>query len=783
MRRLVRWLIVAGLLIGSGWVAGWLTLRGSLPQVRGTVSAPALADRVSAERDALGSLTLHAGSRLDLAWALGYVHAQERFLQMDLLRRRAAGELAELVGDAALRGDRVARAHRMRSRLRQALKTLPDWQQRQLDAYRDGVNAGLTALRVRPFGYLLLRAEPQAWRSEDSLLVIAAMAFTLNDAENRRELGLAYLKAGLPEALFRFLSAAGGEWDAPLGGAALAWPELPEVPLNDEAGQQTTARDTEEPVYGSNAFAVSGALSHGAALIANDMHLDLGVPNIWFRARLIYVDEQGGQVDVSGASLPGVPAIVVGSNGRIAWGFTNSDIDTADWVRVERDPRDRSLYRTDTGWTRTERHAEIIHVKGAADETLEIEETRWGPILAEAPDGTPLALAWTAQEPGAINLELLRMERATSVEDALEVAHAAGIPPQNLVVGDRDGRIAWTIAGRVPRRTGGFDPGLPADWSAAGTGWEGWLDAAQVPRLIDPPDGRLWTANQRVVGGAALALLGDGGYDLGARAGQIRDDLRARSSFDPAAMLAIQLDDRALLLERWKDLLATTLAAAPESAAIAQMRAALGDWSGRAAIDSVAYRLVRSWRNQVIDRVLGDLFAPLRQRFPNFTAPRLRQAEHAVWRLLEERPAQLPGGTAVDWSRLLLESAMQTGAALEREPGGLAAQTWGRQNTARIAHPLSRALPGWIARLLDMPPDELAGDSNMPRVAAPAFGASERFAVAPGAEAQGYFMMPGGQSGHPLSPWYGSGHEDWVRGVPTPFLPGAAITSLEFRPR
>src|SRR4051812_17693417 len=203
--------------------AGWLALRASLPQYEGQVATSALSDRVVVERDAPGTATIRAAARHDADWALGYVHAQERFFEMDLMRRRAAGELAELFGPVALPVDRVARAHRMRARLQRELAKLPDNQMHAIEAYRDGVNAGLASLSARPFPYLLTRTQPAPWRDEDSLLVVAAMAFTLNDAENARELAFAKMHAALPESAYRFLTASGGDWDAPLEGEPLQW--------------------------------------------------------------------------------------------------------------------------------------------------------------------------------------------------------------------------------------------------------------------------------------------------------------------------------------------------------------------------------------------------------------------------------------------------------------------------------------------------------------------------------------------------------------------------------
>lgn len=790
MRRIL--LRVAGVVLVAAAiavVAAWLALRGSLPTYDGRIVAPALSAPVTVERDALGTVTLRASNRRDLTWALGYVHAQERFFQMDLLRRRAAGELAELFGPLALETDRSARAHRMRERIVARIAAMPPDERDELRAYRDGVNAGLAALSVRPFPYLLTRTTPAPWREEDTPLVVVAMAFTLSDAENKRELAFTKMHAALPASVYAFLTGKGGGWDAPIAGPALESPKTPSAADLDLRTLDRSLFDDEKrddaDTPGSNSFAVSGALAGGPALVANDMHLDLRVPGIWFRARLIYPNPRrpGKMVDVTGASLPGTPAIVVGSNRDVAWGFTNSYADTVDWVRVTRDPANPDRYLTADGSQPIEKHDEVIHVHGAADEHLAVEDTRWGPIIGKDADGTPLALAWTAQQPRAFNLNLQKLELAETADEAVAIAQSAGIPPQNFVVGDRFGNIAWTIAGRLPKRVGDYDPSLPADWTRPNTGWDGWLPTRQYPLISNPPWQRLWTANQRVTESPWLDVVGDGGYDIGARAGQIRDDLRAHDHFTPHDMLAIQLDDRAVFLERWKDLMKLELDRAPKTGLHAKIEKALAGWNGKASIDSVAYRVVRAWRYEVTDTVLGAFTAIVRAKFADFALPKLPQGEYAVWQLLRDRPAHLLPPPYESWDALLIACADRVAGKLDAQPGGLPARTWGERNTMRIAHPVSRALPSFAARWLDMPPDELPGDRDMPRVQSPTFGASERFAVAPGDEEHGYFMLAGGQSGHPLSPYYGAGHEDWARGKPTPFLPGAAVHTLTFSPR
>ena len=775
--------------------AGWCLLAGSRAQLDGQVRTTGVQAPVTIQRDALGTVTLAGTSRGDLDYALGYVHAQERYFEMDLTRRAAAGELAELVGPAALATDLDHRRHRLRAVAAAAYAQLPPAQRRKLDRYRDGVNAGLAALRVRPWAYLLLGAKPKPWRSEDTLLVIAAMYLDLNhDGRNTRELHIAEMRAALPGMLVDFLLAPDPTWEAPLEGPLSPQPVPPDAsvfdlrtlpatkPVADLAAVLAPGRDARRP--GSNNFAVAGKLTGtGAAMLANDMHLALRVPDIWFRTRLRYPDPTAphGEREVTGVSLPGTPAMIVGSNGQIAWGFTNSYGDWMDWVRVERDPHDPSRYKVPGGWAKLATHEEIIRVKGEAARTLQVQDTRWGPVMAKDTDGTPLALAWIAQQPRSYNLDLMQLEHAGSTAAALDLAPGFGMPPQNILVADSAGHIGWTIAGNgVPLRNG-IDALLPGDWSQPGTGWTGWAAPAQYPRVLDPADGRLWTANNRTVGGEALALLGHGGHDLGARAQQIRDDLFAHADFTPGNLLDIQLDDRAVFLSRWQQLLQQTLAGTQEPA-LRQLRELTATWRNRADPDSADYRLVRAFRDAVHDAVLAPFAARVKTKYPDFAWPGLGDPEAAVWMLVQRQPMNLLDPKYTDWHALLLAAARRVTDTLGRQPGGLAARRWGELNHAGIDHPLARALPGFVAHFLDMPDDELPGDDDMPRVARPGFGASERLDVSPGHESEGILEMPGGQSDHPLSPYYGAGHEDWVHGRPTPLLPGPAQHTLTLEP-
>jgi penicillin amidase len=641
-----------------------------------------------------------------------------------------------------------------------------------------------------------LDVKPQPWTDADTILTIDAMFFDLNqDGNNPRELDIARMRAVLPKALTDFLLAPSPRWEAPMQGGPTHPVPVPDASVYDlrtsplqkvafaRGARAVALTDQANTGIGSNGSAVGGALTGGGAILANDPHLSLRVPNIWYRAQLRYPDPADPQrmIDLNGVTLPGAPAMVIGSNGHIAWGFTNSSGDWMDWVRVIRNPENPSQYKTPDGWAAIEQHDETIHVKGAPDAHVTVEDTLWGPIMAKAPDGTPLALAWTAQDSRAVNLNLMKLETADTVDQALALAPTIGIPPQNLVVADAHGNIGWSIAGSVIPVRAGFDPSVPADWSKPGTGWIGYATSPQDPAIMNPPGSRIWTANQRIVSGDALALIGDGGYDLGARAQQVRDDLQARNHFTAPDMLDIQLDNRALFLARWQKLLLGVLDASRDPR-LGPLKPYVQDWQARAATGSVGYRIVRLFREKTRENVLAPFTARATEKWDDFKWPSPQVGEYAVWTLVEQKPAWLLDPKYKDWNALLVDSAKQVAEELAALPGPLADKTWGKHNTAKIDNPLSVALPEWLARFFDMPHDELAGDNNMPRVLHPAFGASMRLDVQPGDEVHGILEMPAGQSDNPLSPWFGKGHEAWVHGKPAPLLPGAAKYHLTLLP-
>ncbi len=352
---------VGGLL--AAWI--WILLAGSLPQVEGTRIVAGLSAPVRVERDGRGIPTLHAETRDDLAFATGFVHAQDRYFQMDLLRRHAAGELSELLGAGLVAEDREMRLHRFRWRAERAFADLPRSDRALLRSYAQGVEAGRGSLREPPFEYLVLGLPPTPWKAEETLLIVLGMYQMLQQGPIEHERANALLEV-LPSALREFLSPEGSSWDAPLQGGPLPSRPIPDaknIDLRlspDNWSLTTLASGAERFPAGSNNWAISGKRTvHGGAIIANDMHLGLFVPNIWYRAAFVWKDDTGKEHRVIGASLPGTPSMIVGSNTHVAWGFTNSEGDFADLViwkpslasptttgrRTDRDRSSRSLRR------------------------------------------------------------------------------------------------------------------------------------------------------------------------------------------------------------------------------------------------------------------------------------------------------------------------------------------------------------------------------------------------------------------------------------------------------
>lgn len=782
------------LFIGGGlWV--YAVLQNSLPVLDGEQVVPSLRADVRIARDRIGVVTVEGLGRDDVARGLGYVHAQERFFQMDVLRRAAAGELAELFGSVALDMDKRVRFHRLRDVAQTAWDQLNEDHRLILQAYAEGVNTGLDHLGSDPFEYVVFRQNPRRWQPVDSFLVALAMFLDLQDELAERHGLLALLAKTYPPEVVSFLVPKYTEWDAPLLAEAPVSNTLPPLDLfNPRAKFSPLPRpqqradwspeDSQLHAAASNSWAVDGHHSaHGGALLAGDMHLNLRVPNVWFRAQLKWIDAATQeQRTITGVTLPGGPVVIAGSNTKVVWAFTNSYVDTAQLVILNTQTLSNPTYRTPDGWVPFENREEHINVKGADPVTVTVPMSRWGPVRVLA-DGTYVAVRWVGYHADAVNfVRLIELESATTVDQALEAAQRAEIPAQNIVVADDQGKIGWTLAGRIPKSGSFHQPWI--DWRNADQSWTGWLDSNELPRLIEPASGRVWTANNRLLVESEADSIRDGGYVLGARAQQIRSSLMSQNIFSERDMLRIQLDNRAHFLERWRTLLLEIL---DEEAVLAhpkraQMRDLVLNWSGQAAVDDAGYRMVRAFRLFLASDVFDVVLNQAQRIDPLLPYQRYTQWEAPLWQIVYARPPHFLHPDLSTWHEQFLRSVDRVITLLDQSGSNLADRTWGERNRLDMTHPFTKAVP-WLAKWLNMPATPLPGDEHMPRVQSPGVGSSQRMVVSPGREEHGIFHMPGGQSGHALSPFYRAGHHDWEMGTASPFLPGPTLHQLKLTQR
>ncbi len=798
---------VLGLVFG---LAVWLFVRASLPQLDGQRTLPGLKAAVTVGRDALGTVVIEAAHRLDAARALGFVHAQERFFEMDLARRSAAGELSAVFGPKALPMDRSRRVHRLRHRLSERWAQLSAQEQQLLQTYTEGVNQGLAALPVRPWAYGLLGAQAQPWQPVDSLLVVAEMFHALQGGSAEAGLDRALLRERVGDALFDWLNPRGGRWDAALDGSVLPEPALPDTDVLDVRGRPSpstaTAQaaipeppsggfwaqraavpaDETELLVGSNSWAVAGSRSvHGGGLLADDMHLGLNAPGLWFRAQ-VHWSEGPDRRRVAGLTLPGIPGVVVGSNGQVAWGFTNAYGQWFEWVEVPAQPHEPAASAAATGGP-LRVVEEMLDVKGAAPVRLAVREWNGAPIVKEEA-GRAFALRWVAHEGEAYNLALDRFATARTASEVLDLARASGMPQLSVLVADREGRIGWTLSGRLwqqPPLSQSYARLTPPDAAPPQP-----MDEDRVPRVLQPEEGLLWTANNRLLGESPTERMGDGGYDIGARAQQIRDRLRATPAHSEASLMALQLDREARLMQAWGRRLHRWLNersgdnpdAHPGRAAA---MAVLQGWNGTADADQAAYRLIRRTRvlvlNALWDAWTEPALGPVAKRPPERFKRRAGFELSATAALDAQTPHLLPPGHAswADFGLAQLDAAVDELTHHGQRP--LSQASWGEENTSRIQHVISRAVP-LLGRWLDMPSRPQGGDDLIPHVARPNFGQSQRLVVSPGREELATLSISGGQSGHPLSPFYGAGHADWAQARTTPLLAGDVRHRLQLNP-
>lgn len=796
-----------------------------------TAPIPGLIAPVSVMMDAAEVPTIQARSEADAYRALGALHATHRFAQMDMMRRFAAGETAELLGQSAVAADKEKRALRGRDVARACVQMLDARERALLGAYVEGVNAGVAALPALPIEHMLLGVTPAPWRDEDCVLVYLSMFHSLSRS-GRADAIYADARDHLPPALLDFVASPLSRWDCPVIAEASppAMPPIPDEHVIDLRGVNASAMDPPAPksdapksstpmsppksrkqstsadpphdlpqhameralhqsssddadqlawleraaCAGSNAWVVSGArTTDGRAILANDPHLMITAPILWYRCRLQWPD-----VDWMGLSIPGMPGIVIGTNGQVAVGYTNTTGDFEDLVEVEVDPADPSRYLTPEGSERFGTRTQTIEVRGSEPVTYDERTTRWGTVTGSrmGSDGVerPTVTLWVGARPDAINFRSLGMASAKSVDEAVQLLSSWYGPSQNAMLADAQGHIGWVATGWIPDRRG-HDPRVPWRPSVDGEPWLSGIDPELRPSIVDPPEGVIVTANHRAV---PLDACGVMGYYWAnpERAHRVQELLAAPGKVDESRCVAMQLDTRVEGLEPYR---AFVLRAIPQSAAssdLASIRAAVAAWNGRADADQPAVAFLTSLQRS-IDRRLTALITAWAVAQQGGGGFRLRAVHDEPWlRLIEAQPAHwLPEGVA-SWDAFLLDAIRE---AADKDPADAA---WGERNRAKFASPVADAVPKMMKSMVTLDDGPQSGHFRAVRVHTQRAAASARLVVSPGHESDGILQTPGGQSGDPRSPHYRSLHAAWREGTPTPLLPAVGAPLLVFTP-
>ena len=761
-----------------------MKLRASLPIRDGERQVEGLDFPVTITSDRFGIPTITAQTRRDAALALGYVTARDRLFQMDLLRRRAAGRLSEIFGKVAIetdKGQRIIGFNRVASEI---VAQLPNEQKQSLAAYTAGVNAFIQQMGTAPLEFLLLRYRPEPWKAEDSILVALNMFQMLSFSDDEERM-MSIMEKSLPPEVVAFLTPDTDSYTQVLLGGADSHRPIQPIPVEalasirrDPKRDGVRAAKLVQPTdfdVGSNNWAVDGSKTvDGRVIVANDIHIGLSVPNLWYRASLRY-----GNVKTAGIVLPGVPATIIGSNGHVAWGLTNISGDFLDLVQLEINPENPDEYKTPSGWRRFEVVDEQINIKGGKHVIHPVKLTIWGPVSQTSLMGKPVAIHATAQQPDAVDVGLLEMNEAKTLEDGLDVMNHFGAPPLNAVVADVNGRIGWTYCGRIPLRKG-FDGSTTKSWADGHIGWDGYIPPSELPRLIAPPEGFLATANNRTLGKNYPYTIGHN-FANSYRAYRISQRLNAMERVTEQDMFQLQLDTRCDFYEFYQQLALSVLTEGviADDLHLSDAHKHIAAWDGKAEVDSVAFGLLVRFRKVLAEDVFEPFLALCQEADGNFLYT-WRNMDVPLQMLLTEKIAEtLPDPEHYqDWEGFIVSKLEQSVEQLcsEYNCKSLDRLTWGRIHRPRISHPLG-FIP-ILGRFLNMPENPLPGSEGCIRSPR----ASNRMVVSPGHDADGILHIPCGQSGHPLSKNYKDQHGYWVRGESLPFLSGPITHTLRLEP-
>jgi penicillin amidase len=764
VRRIVRYLLAAigGLLclLTVAGVAGWLWLRTSLPTTGGTVALDGARAAVEILRDKNGVPHIFAANAEDAYLALGYVHAQDRLWQMEMMRRLGAGRLSEVVGAATLGLDRYSRTFGLYRLAEAQVERLQPTERALLDAYARGVNAYLdTRTGALPPEFVLLRHAPEPWRPADSLVWAKIMAMQLS-RNWQTELLRWRMSKRLTQEQIREL------WPEDDRGAPITLTDrvrAASLPLDGLARAIPGAFTSADA---SNAWVVDGARSAtGKPVLANDPHLGLGAPILWY---LAHVEAPG--VSLTGATVPGVPLLILGHNSRIAWGMTTTGGDIEDLYLEDLDPADPGRYRTPDGPKPFRVRTEEIRVKGGEPVVLEVRETRHGPVITDLvrETGNPtqvIALASTALRPEDDTARaLFGINRAGDWSSFVEAAKHFDSPLQNLFYGDTAGDIGLIAPARLPvrRRGNGLVPVPGADDAHA---WTGFVPFDALPKTRNPPSGRIVNANNRLVGPQyPYDITQD--WDTSWRAIRIEEMLAAGGRHGVEDAAALQMDT---LSTAARALVPLLLAAGPGSPRAAAAMKLMRTWDYRMRRDRPEPLIYAAWLRHLMQAIAADELGPLYDDYgrsrPGFVVAVLTRNRHWCDDVTTPDKEDCNARIALALDRALDDIAQRQGEDIAR-------WRWGDAHRAALVNRVLTHVP-LAGRFADLDVATDGGNDTVNRGLMAESGANP-FAHAHGAGfravydladlARSRFVLATGQSGNPLSPHYGDMVERWRDG-------------------
>jgi penicillin amidase len=778
--RILRWLVLIALAILAGVVAyGYYVAHSALPQLDGRLQVSGLAAPVTVTRDRQGVPTIEAASLDDLFFAQGYVTAQDRLWQMDVMRRFGSGELSEILGEDLLKLDREQRILGLRAAAKKAIEMASPRDRAFFDAYAHGVNAFIGTHGDRlPIEFRILHYRPKPWTAEDSVVIANSMVKDLNyhyfyDALSREKI-LAKLGPELTADLYVNRS-----WhDRP---PTVMREDLTE-PDNDPNGSDDDDDDDSPdnsvtqktpmsgdalpaegiPVNGSNDWVISGAHTvTGKPLLSNDMHLGHQMPNLWYEAHL-----HSGALDVAGVTLPGMPYVIVGHNQRIAWGFTNVGPTVTDVYIENFNPQ--GAYQTPNGWVQPEHRAEVIHVKDKPDMNVDVKITRHGPVITELVPGEtrPLALRWTLYD--GLRIPFFDVNSAQNWDEFRHAFSQLDAPGQNVVYADVDGNIGYQTTGKVPIRAAG-DGSLPVSGEDNAHEWTSYIPFEKLPSIYNPPSGIIGTANGRITPDDypnSISMEWEAPW----RTARIYHVLESGRQFSAADMLALQTDVQSeaglFAAERFVYAIDHD---AKASARVKQAAELMRSWDGRmqasSAAPTIAENSVRELRRLLLEPKLGAAPADAAKEDEVLSWKTYSWEMRSVWleNILLHRPKRWLPERYSNYDELLT-AAVDAAVNDPQAPKDLAAWRWGAFNAVEIQHPVLGKIP--IIRHWSGPGvQEQSGSGYTVKAVTRRHGPSERFTANLADLDQSTLNIVTGQGGNFLSPYYMDQWKAWYEGT------------------